>query len=67
MGGITKLTKAASRGMSLRTTVPMWIVRQFNLSEGDKLFWEIRAEGGELIIIVRPLRGGKSGEENSNK
>ena len=28
----------------------MGIVKQFNLSEGDKLNWEIRAEGGELII-----------------
>ncbi|MHA1580897.1 MAG: AbrB/MazE/SpoVT family DNA-binding domain-containing protein [Candidatus Baldrarchaeia archaeon] len=56
MGEITVLTKATSRSKSLRTTIPMGIVKQFNLSEGDKLNWEIKAEGGELIIVVRPLK-----------
>ncbi len=62
MGEITVLTKATSKSKSLRSTIPIGIVKQFNLSEGDKLNWEIRAEGGELIIVVRPLRqksGGK--------
>jgi hypothetical protein len=53
MGEITVLTKATSKSKSLRTTIPMGIVKQFNLSEGDKLNWEIRAEGGELIIVVK--------------
>ena len=57
MGEITVLTKATSKSKSLRTTIPMGIVKQFNLSEGDKLNWEIRAEDGELIIVVRPLKG----------
>ena len=64
MGEITVLTKATSKSKSLRTTIPVGIVKQFNLSEGDKLNWEIRAEGGELIIIVKPLkekRGGRHG------
>jgi len=64
MGQITVLTKATSKSKSLRTTIPMGIVKQFNLSEGDKLNWEIRAEGGELVIVVKPLkekRGGKHG------
>jgi antitoxin component of MazEF toxin-antitoxin module len=34
----------------------MGIVKQFNLSEGDELSWEIRAEGGELIIVVKVRR-----------
>lgn len=58
MGEITILTKATSKSKSLRTTIPMGIVKQFNLSEGDKLNWEIKAEGGELIIVVRPLLKG---------
>ena len=37
MGEVTVLTKATSKSKSLRTTVPMGIVKQFNLSEGDKL------------------------------
>ncbi|HDD45435.1 MAG TPA: AbrB/MazE/SpoVT family DNA-binding domain-containing protein [Candidatus Desulfofervidus auxilii] len=61
MGEITVLTRATSKSKSLRTTIPMGIVKQFNLSEGDKLNWEIRAENGELIIVVRPLKGGKNG------
>jgi len=54
MGEITVLTKATSKSKSLRTTVPMGIVKQFNLSEGDKLNWEIKAEDGDLVIVVRP-------------
>ncbi len=50
------LTKATSKSKSLRTTIPVGIVRQFNLSEGDKINWEIRAEDKELIIVIRPMR-----------
>jgi len=50
------LNKATTKSKSLRATIPMGIVKQFNLSEGDKLNWEIRAEGGELIIVVKPLK-----------
>jgi hypothetical protein len=42
-----KLNKAASKGESLRTTVPLSIVRQFGLTEDDKLDWMIKAEGRE--------------------
>ncbi|WP_202617278.1 AbrB/MazE/SpoVT family DNA-binding domain-containing protein [Candidatus Methanodesulfokora washburnensis] len=56
MGDITVLTRATSESRSLRATVPIGIVKQFNLSEGDKLNWEIRAEGGDLIIVVKPLK-----------
>jgi bifunctional DNA-binding transcriptional regulator/antitoxin component of YhaV-PrlF toxin-antitoxin module len=56
MGEITYLTKAASKSQSLRTTVPMSIVKQFGLTDQDKLDWMLKAEGGELIIIIRPLK-----------
>ncbi|MEQ9713899.1 MAG: AbrB/MazE/SpoVT family DNA-binding domain-containing protein [Candidatus Asgardarchaeia archaeon] len=56
MGEVTVITKATTKGRSLRTTIPIGIVRQFNLSEGDKLNWEIRAENGDLIIVVKPLK-----------
>jgi len=64
MGEITVLTKATSKSKSLRTTIPISIVKQFNLSEGDKLNWELRAEGGELIIVVKPLKGKKGGKHD---
>lgn len=56
MGEETTLTKAASRTTSLRTTVPASIVRQFNLNDGDKLDWSLKAEGGEMIIVVQPIK-----------
>lgn len=56
MGEITYLTKAASKGESLRTTVPMSIVKQFGLTDEDKLDWVLKAEGGELVIQVRPIK-----------
>ena len=56
MGEITYLNKAASKGESLRTTVPMSIVKQFGLTEDDKLDWLIKAEGGELIIQIKPIK-----------
>jgi len=37
-------------------TIPIGIVKQFNLSEGDKLNWEIKAERGKLIIVVKPMK-----------
>ncbi len=62
MGEITIITKATSKSKSLRTTIPMGIVKQFNLSEGEKLNWEIRAEGGKLIIVVKPIKVPKNEE-----
>jgi bifunctional DNA-binding transcriptional regulator/antitoxin component of YhaV-PrlF toxin-antitoxin module len=56
MGEITTLTKAATRTTSLRTTVPASIARQFNLENKDKLEWSLRAENGDMIIIVKPIK-----------
>ncbi|HSV48769.1 MAG TPA: AbrB/MazE/SpoVT family DNA-binding domain-containing protein [Candidatus Acidoferrales bacterium] len=56
MGEITYLNKAATKGESLRTTVPMSIVKQFGLTENSKLDWTLKAEGGELIIQIKPIK-----------
>lgn len=59
-GEITRLAYSTSRTKkSLRTTVPSFIVKTFGLDAGDMLDWSIKAEGGELIIIVRPIKGAK--------
>jgi antitoxin component of MazEF toxin-antitoxin module len=55
-GEVTTLTKASNRGDSLRTTIPMSIVRQFDLKEGDKIQWEFRSNGKKIEIIVSPTR-----------
>jgi bifunctional DNA-binding transcriptional regulator/antitoxin component of YhaV-PrlF toxin-antitoxin module len=55
MGEVTTLTKAATNTTSLRTTVPASIVKQFNLSDGDKLDWSIDIKDGKMVVLVRPL------------
>jgi len=56
LGETTKLTLAKTKSESLRTTVPMSIVRQFNLKVGDKIGWKIDVKDGELIIVVLPIK-----------
>lgn len=56
MGELTNLNKATSKNESLRTTVPRSIIKQFNLTENDQLEWNLLAEGGELIIHVKPIK-----------
>jgi hypothetical protein len=56
MGEITNLNKATSKNESLRTTVPRSIINQFGLTENDQLEWILKAEGGELIIQVKPIK-----------
>jgi hypothetical protein len=55
-GEVTILTKANSRSHSLRTTVPMSIIRHFSLSEGDHLRWEIQAKESKLFVVINPLK-----------
>jgi hypothetical protein len=55
-GEITSLTRASTKGDSLRTTVPAGIVRQFKLEDKGELEWEIVSRGNKLAILVRPLK-----------
>jgi len=45
---------ATSKSNSLRTTVPAYIVNQFNLKKGDKLCWGV--ENGAVVIQVTPQK-----------
>jgi hypothetical protein len=56
VGETTTLAIAATKKSSLRTTVPMSIVRQFDLKAGDKLDWSFEVKGGELALIIRPIK-----------
>jgi bifunctional DNA-binding transcriptional regulator/antitoxin component of YhaV-PrlF toxin-antitoxin module len=56
MGDITSINKATSTNQSLRTTIPKSIVNQFGLTYRDKIEWVIKAEGGELVIQVIPIK-----------
>lgn len=52
MGEITVATKASSKFASLRTTIPMSIVRQWKLKDGDKLEWEWEVIEGQMALVV---------------
>jgi len=54
MGFKTTIAKASTIANSYRTTVPAGIMGQFNLKEGDKLDWTLKAENGEIVVIVKP-------------
>ncbi len=60
-GEVTVLTPASSKSRSLRTTLPMSIVKQFKLKQGDRLSWKLQARGDEIVIVVKPIEreGGK--------
>jgi hypothetical protein len=54
MGETTILALNAPNRASLRTTVPMFIVKQWGLKAGDKLDWSISARTkNELVIVVK--------------
>ncbi len=59
MGKKTVLTPSSKDGETLRTTVPVNIVRQFNLKAGDKLDWSLKIEDGKMNISVKPNEGAR--------
>jgi len=59
LGEITTLTLAKTKSESLRTTVPIGIVRQFDLKSGDQIGWKFEARNGDLVIVVRPVKPSK--------
>jgi hypothetical protein len=52
MGEITVANNASSKFASLRTTIPMSIVRQWKLKVGDKLDWEWKVIEGQIALVV---------------
>jgi hypothetical protein len=56
MGTITSINRANTRNDSLRTTMPKSIANQFDLTYKDKLEWVLKAEGGDLLIQVIPIK-----------
>lgn len=54
-GETTKLVKVKAKSDSLRTTIPSFIVKVMNLSEGDLLSWKIESLT-ETLITVKVVR-----------
>ncbi len=59
LGEVTVATKASSKFASLRTTIPMSIVKQWKLKDGDKLDWEWKVIDGKMVLMVTRLIGSK--------
>jgi hypothetical protein len=53
MGEVTTLAKASTNFASLRTVVPMPMVRQWSLKEGDKLDWAWEVRNNEMVVVIR--------------
>ena len=53
---VTSVSVARTQTQSLRTTVPISIVRQFNLQDKDRLQWELKSENDEWYIKIRPFK-----------
>lgn len=56
MGEITTLIKAAPKVASLRTTVPMSVVKQWKLKDGDKIEWEWKVVDGQMALVVTKVK-----------
>ena len=56
MGSKSIVSKATTTSRSLRTTIPVKIVDELGIKEGDVLDWEVRKIDGKKAIIVRLLK-----------
>ena len=59
MGELTTLALNAPNKASLRTTIPMFIVKQWGLKAGDKLDWSLEARKNEITIVVRKVESSR--------
>jgi len=56
VGEITTISRASSNFASLRTVIPMSIIKQWKLNEGDKLEWEWQVLKGEMILTIKKAK-----------
>jgi hypothetical protein len=55
MGEETTLARNSPNFESLRTTVPMSIVKQWKLKPGDKLDWSWEVVNGQMALVVKKV------------
>ena len=54
MSGIeTIVSSARSESRSLRTTIPVFVVEQIGLKEGDHLNWRVEKENGGWTATIQ--------------
>ena len=59
MGELTTLALNTPNKASLRTTIPIFIVKQWGLKAGDKLDWSLESRKNEITIVVRKVESSK--------
>ena len=53
MGEITSVARNVKSFASLRTTMPISMVRQWKLKPKDKLYWEREVRDGKMVAVVK--------------
>ncbi len=67
MGEKSKLSIATPGKESLRTTVPMSILKHYKLKAGDWLEWDFEAKDNNIILVVRPIKEPSKGNIGIDK
>jgi redox-regulated HSP33 family molecular chaperone len=55
-GEITTVTVNSSKRKSLRSTIPMSVVKNMGLKAGDNLSWKYEIRNGEIVTTVRKAK-----------
>ena len=51
----TKVVLAQPTSGSLRTTIPATIARQFSITVGSELGWDVEAHDNRLVLVVKVI------------
>jgi len=55
LGETSKVSKATTTSVSLRTTIPEHIVETLGIHVGDVLDWTVEEKKGKKVTVVRRL------------
>lgn len=58
-GEITTVTLNSSKRKSLRSTIPMSVVKNMGLKVGDNLSWKYEIRNGEIVTTIRKVKTSK--------
>jgi hypothetical protein len=55
-GEITTVTVNSSKRKSLRSTIPMSVVKNMGLRLGDSISWKYEIRDGEIVTTIRKVK-----------
>jgi hypothetical protein len=55
-GEITTVALNSSKRKSLRSTIPMSVVKNMGLKVGDNLSWKYEIRNGEIVTTIRKVK-----------